>query len=52
MVSLLARVTGIGVDTADLLVHEVLLRNMRDRCWPDPRSLILIRDVPLSGWRP
>jgi len=31
MVRLLARVIGIGVETADLLVHEVLLRNMRDR---------------------
>src|SRR5271157_3802461 len=31
MVRLLARVTGLGVETADLLVHEVLLRNMRDR---------------------
>jgi transposase len=29
MVRLLARVTGIGI--ADLLVHELLLRNMRDR---------------------
>ena len=31
MVRLLARVIGIGVETADLLVHEVLLRNLRDR---------------------
>jgi hypothetical protein len=31
MVRLVARVTGIGIETADLLVHEVLLRNMRDR---------------------
>jgi transposase len=31
MVRLLARVTSIGIETADLLVHEVLLRNMRDR---------------------
>ncbi len=31
MVRLLARVIGIGIETADLLVHEVLLRNMRDR---------------------
>ena len=31
MVRLLARVTGIGIETADLLVHELLLRNMRDR---------------------
>ena len=31
MVHLLARVTGVGVETADLLVNELLLRNMRDR---------------------
>src|SRR6201987_1516484 len=31
MVLLLARVIGIGVETADMLVHEVLSRNMRDR---------------------
>jgi transposase len=31
MVRLLARVLGVGVETADMLVHEVLLRNMRDR---------------------
>ena len=31
MVRLLARVMGIGIETADMLVHEVLSRNMRDR---------------------
>jgi transposase len=31
MVLLLARVIGIGVETADMLVQEVLLRTMRDR---------------------
>jgi transposase len=31
MVLLLARVVGIGVETADMLVQEVLSRNMRDR---------------------
>lgn len=31
MVRLLARVIGIGIETADLLVHEVLLRQLRDR---------------------
>jgi transposase len=31
MVRLLARVIGIGLETADLLVHEVLARNLRDR---------------------
>ena len=31
MVRLLARVIGIGVETADMLVHEVLSRKLRDR---------------------
>src|SRR4051812_19119425 len=31
MVHLLARVIGIGVETADMLVHEVLARTLRDR---------------------
>src|ERR1700760_1110360 len=31
MVRLLARVIGIGIETADMLVQEVLSRNMRDR---------------------
>ena len=31
MVRLLARVVGIGVETADMLVHEVLSRELRDR---------------------
>jgi transposase len=31
MVRLLARVRGIGVETADMLVREVLARNLRDR---------------------
>ena len=31
MVRLLARVVGVGIETADMLVHEVLSRNMRDR---------------------
>src|SRR5271169_1614017 len=31
MVRLLARVMGIGIETADMLVQEVLLRNLRDR---------------------
>src|ERR1700726_733084 len=31
MVRLLARVMGIGIETADLLVQEVLSRNLRDR---------------------
>src|SRR3954466_16217617 len=31
MVHLLARVIGIGVETADMLVHEALARTLRDR---------------------
>ena len=31
MVRLLARVIGIGVETADLLVNEILSRKLRDR---------------------
>src|SRR6476646_3185495 len=31
MVGLLARIVGVGVETADMLVHEVLSRPMRDR---------------------
>ena len=31
MVRLLARIMGIGLETADMLVHEVLARTLRDR---------------------
>ncbi|RUX44186.1 hypothetical protein EOA33_27345 [Mesorhizobium sp. M4A.F.Ca.ET.050.02.1.1] len=31
MVRLLARVVGVGVETADMLVQEVLCRKLRDR---------------------
>jgi len=31
MVRLLARVIGVGIETADMLVHEVLSRKLRDR---------------------
>ena len=31
MLALLARVYGVGIETADMLVHEVLVRNLRDR---------------------
>jgi transposase len=31
MIRLLARVMGIGIETADMLVHEVLRRNLRDQ---------------------
>lgn len=30
MVRLLARVVGVGIETADMLVQEVLGRNLRD----------------------
>jgi len=31
MLALLARVVGVGIETADMLVHEVFVRNLRDR---------------------
>ena len=31
MVRLLASVIGVGIETADMLVHEILLRSLRDR---------------------
>jgi transposase len=31
MIRLLARVVGVGFETADMLVQEVLSRNLRDR---------------------
>ncbi len=31
MVRLIARIIGIGVETADMLVHEILSRQLRDR---------------------
>ena len=31
MLRLLARVIGVGIETADMLVQELLSRNMRDR---------------------
>ncbi|WP_292291078.1 transposase [Mesorhizobium sp.] len=31
MVRLVARVIGVGVETADMLVHEILSRGLRDR---------------------
>jgi len=31
MLTLLTRVVGLGVETADVLVHELLIRNLRDR---------------------
>jgi transposase len=31
MVRVLARIVGVGVETADMLVNEILSRNLRDR---------------------
>jgi transposase len=31
MILLLARVIGVGIETADMLVHEILSRPLRDR---------------------
>ena len=31
MIHLLARIVGVGVETADMLVHEILIRDFRDR---------------------
>ena len=31
MARLLARVIGVGIETADMLVHEILSRNLRER---------------------
>jgi transposase len=31
MILLLARVIGVGIETADMLVHEILPRPLRDR---------------------
>jgi transposase len=31
MVRLIARVIGVGIETADMLVHEALSRKLRDR---------------------
>ena len=37
MVRLLARVIGVGIETADMLVQEVLSRNLRDGAGTGPR---------------
>ena len=46
MVRLLARVIGVGVETADMLVQEVLSRSMRDR-----RAVALCRPNGLARTR-
>ena len=57
MVRLLARVMGIGIETADMLVQEVLSRNLRDRRavaryaawnWLARRER---EEAPREGWR-
>jgi transposase len=42
MVVLLARVIGVGIETADMLVNEILSRNLRDR-------RAVARDAGLTG---
>ena len=51
MVRLLARVVDIGIETADMLVHEVLSRPMRDRR-AVARSLSSGRPMAGPGGRP
>jgi len=46
MVRLLARVIGIGIETADMLVHEILSRNLRDR------TAVARGACPRAGQRP
>jgi hypothetical protein len=48
MVRLLARIVGVGVETADLLVHEVLSRPMRDRRAVAASSITSSSDSPLE----
>jgi transposase len=43
MVRLLARVIGVGIETADMLVQEVLARNMRDESGTKRREKGLAR---------
>ncbi|MES0003155.1 transposase [Mesorhizobium sp. M0051] len=43
MVRLIARIIGIGVETADMLVHEILSRGLRDR-------RAVARYAGLTGW--
>jgi hypothetical protein len=39
MILVLVRVIGIGIETADMLVKEILSRNLRDRApWPAMRA--------------
>jgi transposase len=48
MVRLLARVIGVGIETADMLVHEVLSRNLRDRKALARYAGLFFRTVPTS----
>ena len=49
MVLLLARVVGIGVQTADMLVQEVLSRNMRSLRGPFIASTVAEVKLPLAA---
>jgi transposase len=53
MVRLLARVVGIGVETADMLVNEVFSRQFRDRRAGTRRTMIiaLARKLLIALWR-
>jgi transposase len=44
MVRLLARVIGVGIETADMLVHEILSRKLRDR-----RAAMVLTPVSRMG---
>jgi hypothetical protein len=44
MVRLLARIVGVGIETADMLVHEVLSRRMRD--WKAVARFAGLTDAP------
>src|SRR5271155_5853010 len=50
MVRLLARIVGVGIETADMLVHEVLTRKLRDR-WAVARYAGLTGAPDESGTR-
>jgi transposase len=45
MVFMLAKVRGIGIETADMLVNEVLCRNLRDR------RVTSVKLVEIREWR-
>ena len=53
MVRFLARIVGIGVETADMLVNEVFSRQFRDRRAGTRRTMIiaLARKLLIALWR-